>query len=157
MGSCNNYSRLTAFHEKFKDKVVEHYKSLIGATITEINDFTLDYYKKADVTLDNGQVLEVHFGWSSEEEESEGEEILEEGEISSIEYFNEYLKDQKIIKIETGYDRDDSYYAYAIVDEAGNNIEIPIDFDVVSFELRNCSFISDEEFEQLREEYFSDK
>lgn len=147
MGSISRYSSLDRFQEAFGEKIKAHYeKQILGLTVTDMSELTLDYYKSADITLSDGNILTVHFGWTSEEEEFEGKEILDEDEISNEEYFNHYLKDKKITKVETGYERDDEFYCFAFVDDESGVLEIPIGFDPETCELHNFDIITEEEF-----------
>ncbi len=153
MGSLSRYSALERFNEAFGERFRLHFeKELLGLSIVEMSDLVLDYHKKSNISLSNGSVIEVHFGWTSEEEEFKQEEILEEGEMTRKEYFNEFLKDKTIISITTGFERDDEFYVFLLVDEGGTCLEIPIGFDSESNEYHGDEeIVSKVEFEIFRE------
>lgn len=67
------------------------------------------------------------------------------------EYFNQHIKGKVVEKIETGYERDDEFYVYIVV-EGGGNIEVPIYFHPEDLVLGGCTIISEEEFEEFYQE-----
>jgi hypothetical protein len=151
VGSISRYNALERFGEAFGDRIKEHYeKRLLGLTIQAMGELIIDYYKSTDVSLSDGSVITVHFGWTSEEEDHEQREIVDEGELTTQEYFNTYLKGKTITRITTGYERDDEYYVFAFVDE-DHCLEIPIGFDPECCEYHGDEdLISEEEFEAFR-------
>lgn len=156
MGSISRYSALERFDNEFGERLKQHYeKQLLGLTIKEIGELIFDYHKKADISLSDDSVIEVHFAWASEEEEHEDKEILEDGDIPIEEYFKSQLKGKTITKITTGYERDDEFYIYALVDD-DNGLDIPIGFDPESIEYHGDEeLISPEEFQAFRDKYYS--
>lgn len=151
MGSISRYSALERFEAAFAGKLKEYFeKELVGKTILDMSELSFDYWKSADVSLSGGQIITVHFGWSSEWEQHEGKEELEKGDISTVEYFNQNLKGKEITHIVIGYERDDEIYAYAHVDD-NNALEIPIGYDPECGELRNFDIITEEEFMKFQE------
>jgi hypothetical protein len=146
VGSISRYNHLERFKKAFGEKIKEHYEQLlIGKTIVDMSELSFNYWKSADVTLSDGQIFTVHFGWSTEQEEYEGKEQLEDGDLSAREYFDKYLKGKEITQVHVGYERDDEIYAYAFVDEE-HAIEIPIGYDPESDELHDFSIITESEF-----------
>ena len=148
MGSAVHYSLLKAFDEKFGAKILEHYKYLIGRAVIGMSEYEYFFHKKADVALDNGEVFEVHFGWTTEE--GTEEEVNDLDEMNSEEYFNMYLKDKKITGVDVGYDRDDMYYLYLISE--GDTLEVPMAFNAYECELYDYSIITEKEFEEFLEQ-----
>lgn len=62
MGSISRYSALERFDNEFGERLKQHYeKQLLGLTIKEIGELIFDYHKKADISLSDDSVIEVHF------------------------------------------------------------------------------------------------
>ena len=113
MGSISRTSNLEAFTQAFGEKIARHFEYLKGQTVTGIGEVELNYWVRADVTLSNNEFFEVHHRWSTEEEESEGEESTLEGEISMSEWLSTYAEGQTVKDISVGYcDRDDEAYLF---------------------------------------------
>lgn len=147
MGSIVRYSNLEAFERKFGEKIRNYYQSILDLTVVSMSE--VDYYIRADVTLSDGTLLDTHYRWATEEEEELEIEIKQSPEdLTATEYFESYVMGKVIEKIETGFERDDNFYAYVVV-EGGGNIEVPIYFDPEGLELGSNSIISDEEFQEF--------
>lgn len=151
MGSITRYSALKRFQEAFGEKIKKHYEEqLIGKTIVSMSELSFNHWKSADVAFSDEQVFTVHFGWSSEWEQHEEKEELEDDDISSEEYFNQCLKGKEITHIQIGYERDDELYVFAFVDEYAA-LEISIGYDPESGELYNNDIITEEEFNEYQQ------
>ena len=153
MGSLARSSALERFGDEFGERIQRHFeKELLGLFVLNMSELTVDYHKKADITLSNGTTQEVHFGWASEREEYYQKEFLDKGEITKEEYFEVFMKDEKITEVSTGFDRDDEYYVFASLGEGNISLEIPIGYDPENNLYHGDeSLISEVEFEVFRE------
>ncbi len=88
-------------------------------------------FGSAFVRLNDNEVYETHYRWSTEEEDYEGKE-LEEDYDPMEQYYTKVILGRPIIKVTVDYERDDECYIYAYVDEE-NYLEIPLNFDSDSY------------------------
>lgn len=128
MGSGARYSAIEWFIEKHGDEIIKRYEPLLlEKKIQKFLGTVVDYHIKADVELDDGEVYETHYRWTSEEEDCEGKE-LDDRFLPMQEYYGNFLVGKKIVKIVVDFERDDECYVYAFVDE-DNHLEIPLGID----------------------------
>lgn len=141
MGSNSRYSALEQFVEKYGEELVKEYEELLlGKVVEEFLGTEVDYHVKADVRLNDNEVYETHYRWSTEEEDYEGKE-LEEDYDPMEQYYTKVILGRPIIKVTVDYERDDECYIYAYVDEE-NYLEIPLNFDPNSnFDEDYCSSV----------------
>jgi hypothetical protein len=130
LGSISRSNAIEKFNENFGEKIENHFRPfLVGATIESLQNVEANYHVKGIAHLSNEKTFETHHRWTTQEEDGEKKEILEEGDFSMLAYFNEYLAGKEIVAIRVGEaDRDDESYLFAYVTDQ-NCLEIPLGFD----------------------------
>lgn len=132
LGSISRYLALERFVEENGEELLRKYEQLLlGKAVVECLGTVVDYHVKGDVRLNDGEVYETHYRWTSEEEDYEEIE-LDESYVPMESYYNKVIVGKPIIKVSVDFERDDECYIYAYVDE-DNCLEIPLFFDPESY------------------------
>lgn len=133
MGSIARGNAIERFINKYGEQLVSEFSELLlGKKVVRIENINADYYVKGQAVLDDNSICDVHYRWTSQEEDAEGAEC--DPDIMKMEdYYDKYIVGREIIEIDIGYERDDDccIYAYVQVGEVGENIclEIPVGID----------------------------
>ncbi|WCF11622.1 hypothetical protein NDS46_30210 (plasmid) [Paenibacillus thiaminolyticus] len=138
MGSIYRVNAIKRFIQAFHRQFEEHFSYLVGMTIAELKDVTVDYHVRGNVLLSNGEEYPLHYRWSGEDETCYGEQ-LDEDFILFEDYFKKHFKGKRIISVRLSHtDRDDEVYLLAYVAE-NMAVEIPVGYDPETNEITNIA------------------